>query len=290
MNRALVAIRTNRWSDEEQQLLDRLRQAELGDIAIVFHDRPDGFVPPAPVIDVNDAWVQANNLRITGDWGWRCGDYFYYAMRQARPEFDYYWLIEPDVFFTDNPKGFFDLCGDVSHDLLGFRPEPHTERGPFVRGLRGVDLYRALFAMTRISGRAIDTLFAQRVEYSSVPRPERTHTNDELFVFSNAMANPDLSVGDLEVIAPEWFEGAHFATNPDIITDAVPRNFASGRIFHPVRSHDGYCRALAQRLTTWPGYLGRSQPSIAHLSDDEIDEIANLASERMKTMLKAVRG
>jgi len=289
--KSLVAIRTYRWGEEEQRLFDSLSAADLGDdIAVVMQNRPDGLTPPLTTIDVTDEWVADHKLHATEDWGWRCGDYSFYAMRHAKPEYDHYWLIEPDVLFTDSPKGFFGECEALEQDLLGYRPKPYTARNPFVRGLRGIELYRAIFALTRISGRALDRLYAKRVDYSAIRRPERTFTNDELFVYSHVMADPDLSVGDFEELTPNWFQDVHFDTNPDLMDEAVPQNLESGRVFHPVRSRIAYREALANRLTTWPGFLSRSRASIVHLTDDDIDDIAARAAQRLKSMLTAARG
>ncbi len=291
MSKTLIAIRTYRWSEEEQRLFDRLSEQALdAEIVVAFQNRPEDVSPPLPVIDVTSDWAEERKLRTIDDWGWRCGDYFFYAMREARSDCDHYWLIEPDVFFTQDPQDFFRACAADQNDILGFRPSRYEERGPYARGLPGMDLYRSIFALTRISGRAIDRLFEKRIKYCETPIRQRAFTNDELFVYSHIMADPELTVGDLGDIAPSWFDKVQFATNPDLIIEAVPQNFDTGRIFHPVRSHEGYCRAMAQRLTTWPGYLPRSQSSIAHLTDEDIEQIVALAGERMKQMLISVRG
>jgi hypothetical protein len=287
--RSLAAIRTNRWTEEEERLLARLTEAFGTDVVVVFHNRPADVTPPVQVIDVSDAWLQSAGLAHVGDWGWRCGDYFYYALRQARPGFDAYWLIEPDVHFTSDPTAFFAAFEDDGADALGYGLGPFARDIRFTRGLPGIAHHRAIFAMTRFSGRALDRLFALRRGMASERITPRDYPNDEIFTFSHVVADPDLTTGRLEARCPDWFDGAQFATDPDLLHDLLAPSATPGRVFHPVRSRAAFVRALAKRIAGNVSIVARMRFQVAALTDDEAEAVALATAEIARKALSDMR-
>ncbi len=287
--RQIAAIRTNKWTDEEERLVAALRPAFGDDLAVVFHNRPAGVAPPLPVIDIGEDWVVREGLALVPDWGWRCGDYFYYALRQARPAHDHYWLIEPDVFFTSDPSELFAGFATASEDVLGFRLGRFAEKNRFTHGLPGMDHHRAIFALTRFSGRALDRLFAQRRAMAARPVSVRGYPNDEIFAFSHAAADPELVLGRLEDRAAGWFEDAQFASDPDLLFDAVARACPPGKVLHPVRGRAYFKQALGRRLVANTGILMRMREAIDTLDADEIEEIANVAVGHVRDAIAALQ-
>lgn len=283
----IAAIRTNKWTEEEERTLSRLRMAFGDDVAVVFQKRPAGLKIPAPVVDLSPEWVRDQGLRMTRDWGWRCGDYAYYALRASRPEFDHYWLIEPDLLFTGDPTAFFAAFEDDDTDLLGVEPEPVDPSHPFAEGVRDLPLWRAIFALTRFSGRALDRLLPLRVENGKRDIGPRAFTNDELFTFSHVAADPELSLGSLKERAPDWFDGARVATDPDLLIDAVEANpDLRDKVFHPVRGKDAFKDGVAARIASRLGYLQKMKGSWDHLEDDDLQDIARTAHDRILAALR----
>lgn len=277
MSQSIAAIRTNRWGPAEERLLAQLREAFGADVDVVFHNRPADAEPSADVVDLNDAWLESQALRTVPDWGWRCGDYFYYALRAAKPAYDYYWLVEPDVLITGAAHGFFEAFKDVEDDVLGLDPEHVSDPDhPFAKSLLDIPRWRSIFALTRMSGRALDDLLTLRRENSQAPVGPRKHANDELFVFSHAMAAEHLSVGNLRDHAPDWFAGAHFDTAPDIVDRSVLDNPAlAGKVFHPVRNLEGFKTEVASRISQRMAFLEKTGDSWAYLSDADLVDIAD---------------
>lgn len=288
--RSLIAIRTHRWAEDEECLLSRLRQVAGHDLAVVFHNRPEHLALPIDTIDIRDGWLAQNGFRVLRDWGWRCGDYFYYRLREARPGYDFYWLIEPDVFFTSDPGDFFAAFADATADAMGFRLGPFAERNAFARGLPGLPHHQAIFALTRLSGRAIDRLAPLRRAYGRTAVAPRFYTNDELFVFSHVAADAELSSGRLEEIAPAWFEGARVAPSPDMLRGIIAASAPPGRVFHPVRGRESFKNATASRLAGQHAFfLSKIRDALAGMDDAELDQIAAAASADILSQLKAWR-
>ncbi len=287
--RVLAAIRTNKWTEEEERLLAALRSGFGDDVMVVYHNRGAMVSPPLPVVDVNSAWVLRNRLPLVPDWGWRCGDYFYYALRAARPDYDAYWLIEPDVHFTADAAGFFRCFDAAGEDVLGHDLGPFSKEIRFTRGLPDMAHYRAIFALTRFSGRALDRLFALRQALSEGPVSLRDYPNDEIFAFTHAVADKGLVCGRLEDHAPDWFADTQFAPDPDMLFDLVVKDAAPGRVLHPVRSRAAFKQALARRLAANTGILLRIGEAIEALDAREIDEVADTAADEIRRALTQVR-
>lgn len=286
--RSLAAIRTNKWTEEEDRLLASLRPAFGQDLAVVFHNRPAGFVPPLPVIDLTDEWIARQGLVAVPDWGWRCGDYAYYALRAARPEYEHYWLIEPDVYFSGPANRFFRSFDDVRDDVLGYQLAPFTRDMRFARGLPNVTHFRAIFALTRFSGAALDRLFALRKQSKLGQVGARDYPNDELFCFSHSVAE-GFVCGRLEDHAADWFADTQFAPDPDILFDLIDGTAQTGKVIHPVRSRAEYKRALARRLAGHVGILGKCREAIDIFDDSEIEEVSSHAADIFRKAMIGTR-
>lgn len=287
--RVLAAIRTNKWTEEEDRLLAALRAGFGNDVVVVFHDRGPQVEPPLPVVDLNTEWVLRNRLPLVPDWGWRCGDYFYYALRAARPDCDAYWLVEPDVHFTGDAAGFFSQFAMANEDALGYQLGPFAQDIRFTRGLPGMAHHRAIFALTRFTGRTLDRLMTLRQAMSDAAVNLRDYPNDEIFSFTQVAAMPDMVWGRLEDYAPGWFEGTQFAPDPDMMFDAVIGNALAGRVMHPVRSRAAFKRALGRRLAGNTGILVRMRAAIDLLTTEEIEEVAQIAADQVRSAITQVR-
>ena len=287
--RSIAAIRTHRWTVEEERLLATLQGAFGPDVTVVYQNPPAGLILPVPHVPLDRAFVAVSGLREVDDWGWRCGDYAYYALRQARPDYDVYWLIEPDVVFTGDANGFFGPFRGVSADALGYRAGAFPSDVRFVRSLSHLDIHRAIFAMTRLSGRLIDHLFAARKLYSQSRVRARDFANDEVFVFTHAHAEPGISVGRLEDHAPGWFDDVQFDTDPDLLDEVVLSTAPTDRVYHPVRSRAALVSALSKRLCSRTQFLWRMAPAIGRMTDQEIEGVAADVARRLRAELMTVR-
>ncbi len=284
----IVAIRTHRWDEDAARLHAELAPVFGDALVVAFHNRPRDLQLPAPVVDLDDAWLARNGLRHVADWGWRCGDYFLYAVRQAYPDASHIWLIEPDVHFTGKVADFFSLMAKRSDDFLGVQIEPMDKGHRFGRGLPGMDLWRAIFALTRFSGRAADMLLPLRQAYGKGNVAPRFYTNDETFCVSHLRANPDMTMASMATLAPDWFPEGSVATDPDVLIDALHGRTAPG-VFHPVRGHAGFAGAVASRVTQNMGFLGAMRGSLALLSEEELAAIAADVGRRCHEALLRAR-
>ncbi|MGB8813621.1 MAG: component of SufBCD complex [Paracoccaceae bacterium] len=287
--KSVIAIRTHRWGEEEERMLARLSGSFPGDIVVVFHNRQRGVRPPIDVVDIANAWVVINELRCLPDWAWRCGDYFYYALRAAKPDYDFYWMVEPDVHFTEDPSDFFARFDKVAADALGSGLKRYTDDIPFTRAFPEVPHYKAVFPLTRFSARALDLLFALRQKYSESPAGRRFFTNDEIFCFSNIMAHEAYVAEALETYAADWLDQGLFATNPTHLLESLVEGAPMRQVCHPVRSREAFVRVVATRLASNTGFLRNMRASLQHLSEEDIDQIVEQSSDAIRSSLSEYR-
>lgn len=285
--RTIAAIRTHVWTDQEDWLLAQLRPVFGDDIRVVFHNRKPEILPPVPVVDLTDDWVQTNGLRILPDYGWRCGDYSLYALRQAEPDADFYWIIEPDVYFTGDHSDFFARLAQNTADLVGMQAEELPPSHRWARSLPFTS-YRCVFALTRVSGRALDHLFALRQAYSAQDIGARWFVNDEAFVWSTLRADHRFTTAELKTLVPDWTDKGGFGADPDILLDTL-LDFEDRGIFHPVQSRQHFIRAVANRAAAALGFMSRLKGSLAYLTDEDMQTLVKTTMVQVRASLIAAR-
>lgn len=283
----VVAIRTNKWGVNEQRVYDQLSSVLGADLKVVFHNRPSDFTPPMDCVDINDKVISNMGLRVISDWGWRCGDYAYFALRQAYPNYDHYMLVEPDVYFAGDRAAFFDHLQGLTQDIVGLNIEKFDPKHRFARRVDDVTAMRAIFAMTRFSGRALDIAFKERQIYSQKKIPEFVYSNDEAFMFSYLMSDTSLTVADLGEVASDWFHDAQFDVGPDLLIEHVDQDFSGkNKVIHPVVDREFFKKALAKRMVGRTGVLNNASRGLNAMSSDDLDDIANIARDQLREHLR----
>ena len=289
--KSIIGIRTNKWTVNEQRVFDAISSYWGDNIKVVFHNRPEDCVPPCGVVDINDAQIEAMQLRVIHDWGWRCGDYAYYALRQAHPYYDYYWLIEPDVFLSGDPNAFFSLFETQDADVVGLDVGKFDPNHRIASHVGNAAPMRAIFALTRFSGPAIDFAYKRRVNYATKPVPLYNFANDELFMFSHILSQPSFKLGQFREIAPEWFADVQFDTNPDLVDELVEQEIkGQNKILHPVVDRVTFANSLAKRMVGRTGVLAQNKNELRALSSSELDQLADRARDELRNHLRAFEG
>lgn len=231
MNNTCIAIRTHLINGKIAQLVEKLKhQFKPEDIFIVLdgtkseHKKPSDF----QVIEITSSTLKDLQLPEITSWGWRCGDYFLYTISMST-NYDYYWLIEPDVGFHIN--GLSRLINDTRNDTSDFLAVGHgirTEEWYWSRHLRNKKKYGCLFPLTRTSKMAIKFLYESRVQLASELGSinEINWPNDEGFV-STSLEEKNYVCKDLQSVTTLDFK--NFSSSIPIL-DTNQTEFS---IFHP---------------------------------------------------------
>ena len=150
---------------------------------------------------------------------------------------------------------------------------------------------RAIFALTRFSGAAIDFAYKRRVNYSAKSVPLYNFANDELFMFSHVLSQPAFTLGQFRDIAPEWFADVQFHTDPDLIDTLVENDLkGQNKLSHPVVDRVTFANSLAKRMVGRTGVLAQNKNELRALSSSELDQLADRARDELRNHLRAFEG
>lgn len=130
--------------------------------------------------------------------GWRCGDHNFYSVYSANPNYEYYWIIEPDVHLTSTSLAALLKEGSENNsDLLVHGLTKQNASWSWFARYKALnpehDVYGGLFALVRLSNRAVKFLYEKRLalakEWEQLALPASAYPNDEAFVCSMLMNN-----------------------------------------------------------------------------------------------------
>jgi len=251
--RVLLAVRTHRADAASLAMYDAFAQLPGVDVAFACDERNGEVAAGGRRKTGYDlARLERMGLFAHPKCGWRCGDYNYYMLREDFPDYDQYWLIEPDVAInTQDLAAFFAGFAAREADFLAPLFGPRDAKWGWTAHILPdyPRAYGCLFPVTRISARAIDYLYAARRAASAAraANDDKRWPNDESFVASALMAGgmacADLNSAD-RVVATRasmrvgvLHDAAHIAALPP-----------DGVIYHPVRQAAGLLRNAEKKL------------------------------------------
>ena len=115
MARQVALVRTHQMGPAEDRLIKTLR-AGFGDDIVLCFDAQNGPPPRGfpKTVAMTPALLKEMGLIFPEDWAWRCGDFCHYAAARAYPDYDHYWLFEPDVAFNQVTVSEFLAATDAS--------------------------------------------------------------------------------------------------------------------------------------------------------------------------------
>lgn len=181
--------------------------------------------------------------------GWLCGDYFLYIAQQACPDYDFYWLCEPDVYFSfKTAHDFFKefenkQAADLFAPFFGKRLE-HWLWSKMVEVI-SKDVYGCLFPIVRVSRKAVCHLLAERVLLTNLFLEQNlSHSewpNDESYVCTTLQRDKFLcrNINDIQK-----FLGPDFGLTP-ILWDVAINGPHRNRVLHPVVPATHYHRKFS---------------------------------------------
>ena len=254
MTRQLIIVRTHRADEASLAAYDRFAKLE-GYTTIFCVDERNGRVDMdgRTKIGFDAATLADMGLYAHRASGWRCGDYCYYVTRQACPDFDVYWLIEPDVrIHTFDLGGFLGQFAGNPADLLAAQYGPRDGVWGWSRTILplGLKPFGCLYPITRLSGRAVDRLYEVRRAHSADPAiAERdAWPNDEAFTASVLSAG-GFTCEDFNSSGLTCYTGHTLAVTAVVDYDRVEAQPADGLIYHPVRDFDTWLAQADKRIT-----------------------------------------
>jgi hypothetical protein len=146
---------------------------------------------------------------------WFSGDYAFYASVLGRTSADFFLMVEYDVGLRDTSwnwwrrlRGVLERPRLANLDMTGAYLGPYAGRH-FASAYRRP--YKALFAVTGLSARAIDTLYAARLREAASGAPDARGTHCEVFVPSELLRARGHFCLDLNRVMPGTADRAAFS-------------------------------------------------------------------------------
>lgn len=139
--------------------------------------------------------------------GWACGDYALY--RALELEWDYAWIVEPDVYFLNGSEQLISKLESVDNDLIATHLWQADEKWMWYNPLHSLLPDQTIFAMAFPFLRASRDLIEKSLELRQSLTPDiekgSSTPNDESILATTAnMYN--MSVLDLKVLMPGVFK------------------------------------------------------------------------------------
>lgn len=193
------------------EVLRRVRPAEL--VLFTGGDSPLAGVD-IPQILLGQELTDKLGILSPPDVGWRCGDYAFYGAYDREPSYDFYWLVEGDVYFSfEDVNTFFDHFERRTEDMLARRVGERTAdwswwystMKPYFDRVYGCN-----YPVVRLSNRAVRFLAQQRrlrtIEHMAASRAATEWPNDEAFTATELIgagfACADLNACGTDVYTP----------------------------------------------------------------------------------------
>lgn len=233
-----VLIRAHQFTIQEAYLAERLEAAFQASVTFVTDDTH------SPVDTGRFAKIGIRKYRVREliggryppQWGWQCGDVFYYAAAEALPNAAHLALIEADVFLNAaSAQRLADLFNKANEDILASQLERTENARTYSKDLEHLgrqNTVTGFFPITRVSRRAIGLM-------QDLRRRERQHgglrLNDEAILASVAFED-DVTSLNLSKAASDIFDRAGFNVDGTQLFEHVRTEYQGDAVLHPVRS------------------------------------------------------
>ncbi|WP_152046787.1 hypothetical protein [Aureimonas psammosilenae] len=240
--RYAVLFRTHVWDDFVARQYKRLLALNpRGDVFIVANNTSgafDDFADPA-LFTFDKSDLAALDLPDIGEKGldnafWYNIDYPLYVFAKAHRDYDYYVVFEYDVAMEGSIDGIVEDMARCGHDAIGYDSRQPMHQWGYRKS--AVDFYepdemrKELYCFTVFSARALDFLYARRVEMGKqlASRPELKWPHCEIFI-PTELARNGFSLVDLT----RYGRADRYDFQPAILEEDVHPT-GSNRFLHPV--------------------------------------------------------
>lgn len=273
MPKTFVLIRCTEWSPRVRELVAGLKESLAGWTILAVPDclelseqetseLLDDF--DIPVYGITKNFVKESGLHFAHSGartGWLCGDYVFYRVIDL--DWDYAWIVEPDVYFLNGAEDLLKRLTRLDHDLLSTHLWPSGGNWMWGKALLdvipGIRPHAMAFPFSRVSkSLAKDGLkFRQKIarQYDG----QKRYPNDEVVLATAAHLN-DRSTLDIRRLYEEVF--AYWSTVTRVSIDDVSQEFTQPLIVHSGQNREAFDRYLDSALE---GALAGSAQSSAQL-------------------------
>lgn len=201
MSRCLVLIRctkaTSRITELATQLIDQgFEVLAVPDLINVAHDHHAHVTSGFPIRSeaLTEEFLRDYGLPFWNDrkrTGWACGDYVFY--RALKFEWDYAWIVEPDVYFLNGAPSILAGMAELETDLITTNYWRSSDnwywRKPLADVFPELDVHAMAFPLVRVSRRLAESSLKLRQHVTRVSKSGDRVPNDESVLATAAHSN-----------------------------------------------------------------------------------------------------
>lgn len=217
---------------------------DLNNKSVGQHERILGNFP-VETLPITREFVMDSALPSAGArTGWLCGDYVIY--RGLDVEWEYAWVVEPDVCFLNGSSALLGELGQFQHDLIATNyaeAKPSwTWYPPLTSAMPDLNVHAITFPLIRASRVLAHNAMSLRREAESNRPPEQRIPNDESIVATAAFEGRH-SVLDLRKLFPALFK--YWTTTLKLPLEDIAQFETEPRVVHSAVYPDHFDRYLA---------------------------------------------
>lgn len=224
----LLILRTNFFSKRWFDIIKKL-PVDYKVIIVADNKKNDFFYPGIETVYFNEKNVTAAGLNVVDDMQWRYGDYVLYLAESIYSDYDYIWLVEPDVYINyDNIIKFFELYERDESDYICSYFGSADENWMWSKYLSEINEnegFRTFFPLIRIGREPVLFLYDERKKCPSL-------ANDEVFV-ATKLKNHGFSISTFDSQSSVKYDKNHFSYRMPHYYLYI-KNKKGLSIFHPV--------------------------------------------------------
>jgi FkbM family methyltransferase len=281
-----IILRTHYWDEHVEAIASNLSLVENFDFAIVS----DNFSRDVKIsgefinIRLTQEFINEQKLPRADKLGWVCGDYSFYAAHIYWGNYEYIWIVEPDVHFDfKDISDFFNYYKSSSDDLIapffGRRGEEWYWYGAAESAL-GEPVYGCFFPLVRLSKGAIEFLLEKR-RLIKAPAKEPLFPNDESFV-STALSQAGFRCRDINDFGGEFLDYSIFNNYLPYQFGESRLNQCNNKVYHPVLSSKQILKKIGSIISR--DNISELQALNSRLT--EIDSATSDALDQIKSQLE----
>lgn len=239
---------------------------------------------PIPALAITDDFVQSTGLHYApkgSKTGWLCGDYVLY--RAFEREWDFAWVVEPDVFFLNGAEDYLKRLQLLDHDLLATRVWPTSRNWMWGKALDDVipdlNLGAMSFPLLRCSRELAYEALNLRRRIADSSAGASLLPNDEVVVATAARSSGKRSINIMSLFEEEF---RFFRTEVKKNVDDLQREHSEPLIVHSGRHQDEFMDFLhLYWRDAIQGNEARKQHFISALSSCSIETAVSFLSKHL---------
>ena len=188
-------------------------------------------------------YLKNNQLNHFPKVGWQCGDYIAYAGYSFFPNYDFYWVVDSDLYLNIDMNKLLQITDQINLDCLALDYDIASNNWYWYQSLASEykDVYRMLYCLIRLSKPAVKFLKDKRSAYHPRIDNNQYHkfANDECFT-ATVLTNEGFLCGKIQNFLPQYFKNQLFSLNNPFYLEELNHPYATNQIIHPICDAERY--------------------------------------------------